>query len=315
MGSGLKYGEFEFPADRGFTGSAGKSNVKGYMRGGKVKGRNTPNKTPKRAKGTTAAAMGGSIGDPAGQQKMGYAGNEREISVDGVNISVPRAKGGRMRKKTTSMHDKLMKEGGKMGYKTGGAVRVRRSTGNTPDDIGREKYDSSPKDKNTSGRFKQKRAKQKTRDSGVVPANKGSTSQEREAGGRGRLKPGFAVGGLAKAASAGARVAGRAVGKAAKAAKRAAGSGAGRGYGERKPHQTVGTIKDTSTRRATRARNPDHTKGKGRSRKGMPKNVKAKGGKVGYYKGGSVSSVGSGGAHQRMPATVKKRGGRVSKKC
>ena len=142
MGSGLKYGEFEFPTECGFSGSAGKSEVKGYMRGGAVKKvtkktRNTPDTRHRGAKGTTRAQRGGLIsGDAPGQQKMGYmgGGNEREISVDGVNISVPRAKGGRAK----STHDKLMAHGKKMGYKTGGAVKVRRSTGNTPDDIGRE---------------------------------------------------------------------------------------------------------------------------------------------------------------------------------
>lgn len=33
----IKYGEFEHPTDFGFTGSAGKAHVKGYVRGGPVK--------------------------------------------------------------------------------------------------------------------------------------------------------------------------------------------------------------------------------------------------------------------------------------
>lgn len=335
---GLQYvKDFSFPSECGFTGSAGKSEVKGYMRGGKVKGRNTPNKHAKRAKGTTAAAMGG------------YMGPEREITVDDVKITTPaRMKGGgaveaartramftaahagkpikkpsrgakkmrvkgaeqkrldrarskgmskkgmpkNVKAKGGSVHDKLYAEGGKMGYAQGGQVKVRDSIGNDPTDIGRTKYDRSPKDKNTSSQFKQKRKKQATRDSGVVPANKGSTSQEREAGGRGRLKPGFAVGGLAKAAGAGAKVAGRAVGRAAKMAKRVARSG-GRGMGEMKPSGPNTHVKDTSKRRATRAKSPDKTKGKGMVRKGMPKNVKAKGGKVGYATGGVVGKNGA----------------------
>jgi hypothetical protein len=37
---GLQYvKDFSFPADQGFTGSAGRSEVKGYMRGGSVKKR------------------------------------------------------------------------------------------------------------------------------------------------------------------------------------------------------------------------------------------------------------------------------------
>lgn len=34
MGKSLKYGEFEFPSDKGYSGSAGKTMVKGYARGG-----------------------------------------------------------------------------------------------------------------------------------------------------------------------------------------------------------------------------------------------------------------------------------------
>lgn len=33
---GVKYGEFQFPSDKGFTGSAGKTMVKAYARGGAV---------------------------------------------------------------------------------------------------------------------------------------------------------------------------------------------------------------------------------------------------------------------------------------
>lgn len=32
----IKYGEFKFKGEHGFTGSAGQKNVKGYMRGGKT---------------------------------------------------------------------------------------------------------------------------------------------------------------------------------------------------------------------------------------------------------------------------------------
>ena len=298
---GPTYGEFTFPSDCGFTGSAGAKSVKGYMRGGKVKGgkgRNSPNTKHRGAKGTTRAARGGFMsGDAPGQQKMGYMGpnsGDREISVDGVTVSVPRKKGGRAKMST---HDKLKKHGAEMGYAYGGAVKKRESPG-TPTNIGRKKYNPNPKNKNTSGRFKQKTAKQATRDSGVVPANKGSTQQEREAGGRGRLKPGFAVGGLAKAAAKGARVAGRAAGAATKAAKRQD-RGGKRAYKESKPRTgSSPMVQDTSTRRASRRANPDHTKGKGMTKRGMPKTVKAKGGRI--HKSGMKG----------MPATVKARGGR-----
>jgi hypothetical protein len=34
-----KYGDFEYPESAGFSGSAGKAHVKGYVRGGAVKGK------------------------------------------------------------------------------------------------------------------------------------------------------------------------------------------------------------------------------------------------------------------------------------
>ena len=37
MGKTLKYGDFSFGSENGYTGSAGKQNVKGYARGGKAK--------------------------------------------------------------------------------------------------------------------------------------------------------------------------------------------------------------------------------------------------------------------------------------
>ena len=121
---GLTYGEFKFPAEQGFTGSAGVHKVKGYMRGGKVKA----------------------------NQKMP------------VNV---KQRGGAV----CPMHEKLTKEGAKMGYAYGGRV------------------------KNTSSEFVQKRGKQKTMDHGVQPAQKGRNQQEVEAGGNKRLKPGYKKGG------------------------------------------------------------------------------------------------------------------------
>jgi hypothetical protein len=208
--------DFSFPSECGFSGSAGKASVKGYMRGGKVaqKGQKATMHKKRMAKGTTKAAMGG------------YMGPEREITVDDVKITTPAMKkGGRMKKST---HDKLMAHGKKMGYKTGGYVAA----------------------KDTSGEFRAKRGKQDTMDTGVQPARRGKnarSAQEEEAGGTGRLKPGLAKGGLAKAA------------------------------------------------RAAR-RSPDHTKGKGMSKKGMPTNVRAKGGKVGYMRGGKMRYAKGGGS-------------------
>ncbi len=97
---GLTYGEFKFPSEQGFTGSAGKNSVKGYQRGGRVK-------MPKNVKG-----KGGRVK----KQMGGYMGPEREIAVDDVKITVPKKRGG-------SVHDNLKREGGKMGYAYGGQVK------------------------------------------------------------------------------------------------------------------------------------------------------------------------------------------------
>ena len=153
---GLTYGEFEFPAEQGFTGSRGVRSVKGYQRGGAVK------------------KMAG-----------GFMGPEREITVDDVTISTPRAKGGRVGKKRGGymhggMHGKLKRAGAKLGFSYGGRVKKYGASGDT------------------SGEFKMKKGKQKTMDHGVQPARRGKNARnqaEAEAGGTGRLKPGLSHGG------------------------------------------------------------------------------------------------------------------------
>ena len=164
---GLTYvKDFTFPAEQGFTGSAGVHKVRGYMRGGHVKcpvGKGgARQKMPKNVK-----AKGGAVK----KQMGGFMGPEREISVDDVTISVPKMKGGK-----ASMHDKLYKEGGKMGYAYGGQV----------------------KPSNTSAQFKMTKGKQKSMDHGVQPAQKGRNEAEVEAGGNKRLKAGYRKGGVIK---------------------------------------------------------------------------------------------------------------------
>lgn len=81
---GLTYvKDFTFPAEQGFTGSAGVHKVRGYMRGGHVR---SPDKT--KGKGKSRAGM------PANVKSHGG-----------------------------SVHDKLKHEGGKMGYAYGGQVK------------------------------------------------------------------------------------------------------------------------------------------------------------------------------------------------
>ncbi len=176
---GLTYvKDFSFPSEQGFTGSAGKESVKGYQRGGRVKkmaegGKfgKPGDKYPKLKSGPSGkrSAMPKNVkkhGGAVKKQMGGYMGPEREIAVDDVTITVPKMKGG-------SVHDKLKREGGKMGYAYGGQV----------------------KESDTSGEFKQKRGKQKTMDTGVQPARRGRNQQEIEAGGTKRLKPGYMHGG------------------------------------------------------------------------------------------------------------------------
>jgi hypothetical protein len=127
-------------------------------------------KMPKNVKmkgGEVHAQMGGSVG----LGRMGGMGQDREISVDDVKISVPKKHGGKM-----STHDKLYHEGGKMGYAYGGQV----------------------KPSNTSSEFVQTRGKQKTMDYGNQPARRGRNQAEIEAGGTKRLKPGLKKGGYMK---------------------------------------------------------------------------------------------------------------------
>lgn len=184
---GLTYGEFKFPAEQGFTGSAGVHKVKGYMRGGHVK------KMPANVK----------------------------------------AKGGYME---GGMHDKLKKEGGKMGYAYGGQV----------------------KPSNTSAQFKMKKGKQDTMDHGVQPAQTGINQAEVEAGGNKRLKAGYRKGGVIKGPKKGVHRVRSLISKDM----------------TRKLGALKGSMSDAERRYM--------------SKKGMPKNVKAKGGLAKYAHGGSA---------------------------
>ncbi len=174
---GLTYvKDFSFPSEQGFTGSAGKNSVKGYQRGGRVKKMGEGgyygkpgDKYPKLKSGPAGkrSAMPKNVkkrGGAVNKQMGGYMGPEREIAVDDVTITVPKMKGG-------AVHNKLKREGGKMGYAYGGQV------------------------KNTSSQFKMKKGKMDSMDHGVQPAQKGRNQAEIEAGGNKRLKAGYMKGG------------------------------------------------------------------------------------------------------------------------
>ena len=234
---GLTYGEFTFPAEQGFTGSAGVHQVKGYQRGGSVKGFPCGGRVKGKSRAgfpSTVKAKGGPVkknmGGSVGLGRMGgNLGQDREISVDDVRISVPKKHGGKM-----SVHDKLYHEGGKMGYAYGGQV----------------------KPSNTSGEFKMTKGRQDTMDTGNQPARRGRNQAEIEAGGTKRLKPGLSHGGK--------------VGKGLK--------------------KGVHVVRAMGLRKRAK---PDISKALKASKKGIPKNVKARGGLMEYAGGGVVKKAGA----------------------
>jgi len=162
---GLTYvKDFTFPAEQGFTGSAGVHKVKGYMRGGHVKSK-AHQKMPANVKmkgGEVHAGEGGYYGKPGDKYptlKSGPRGKQ--------GSSMPK----NVKNRGGSVHDKLKHEGAKMGYAYGGTV------------------------KKTSADFVMKKGKQDTMDHGVQPAQTGRNQAEVEAGGNKRLKAGYNEGG------------------------------------------------------------------------------------------------------------------------
>jgi hypothetical protein len=222
---GLTYvKDFSFPAEQGFTGSAGVHKVRGYMRGGQVK-----KGGKKLAKGTTRMGEGGYYGKPGDKYPNKGARQTMPKNV--------KAKGG-------TVHDKLKSEGKKMGYAYGGQV----------------------KSSNTSAEFKQKRAKQDTMDYGVQPAQKGRNEAEVEAGGNKRLKAGYKEGGAVS-----------------KEAKKAIAAHVRRVRG---PKRIPSGLRRRDTKKTV-------LRALAASKKGMPKNVKAKGGLAKYAAGGLAKKAGA----------------------
>jgi hypothetical protein len=169
---GLTYGEFKFPAEQGFTGSAGVHKVKGYMRGGHVR---SPDKT--KGKGMSRAGMPANVKMKGGEVHAGEGGYYGKPGDKYPTLkSGPRGKQGSSMPKNVknrggSVHDRLKSEGAKMGYAYGGTV------------------------KKTSADFVMKTGKQDTMDHGVQPAQTGRNQAEVEAGGNKRLKAGYNEGG------------------------------------------------------------------------------------------------------------------------
>ena len=162
---GLTYvKEFEFPAEQGFTGSAGRNTVKGYMRGGHVKAKAGARR---KASGANMPANvkshGGSVGITTTQSKQ-MPQKARQAAA--AKKSAKKGHGGGV-----SMNDKLYAAGEQMGYAKGGYASM-----------------------NTDAEFLMKTSKQDTMDNAIYPAQS-TTQADKEAGGRPRLKPKFKYGG------------------------------------------------------------------------------------------------------------------------
>jgi hypothetical protein len=162
---GLTYvKEFEFPAEQGFTGSAGRSSVRGYMRGGHVKAEAGARRKASGANmPATVKSHGGTVGVTTTQSKK-MPQKARQAAA--AKKSAKKGHGGGV-----SMNDKLYAAGEQMGYAKGGYASM-----------------------NTDAEFLMKTSKQDTMDHGIYPAQS-TTQADKEAGGRPRLKPKFKYGG------------------------------------------------------------------------------------------------------------------------
>lgn len=120
---------------------------------------------------------------PAAQGFSGSAGThqvrgyQRGGAVKCKGGTVKKAKGGTTMRDGRDLHSKLYDSGLEMGFKRGGQVKKMG--------------------------MPTTRGPQKTMDTGNQPARKGRNQAEIEAGGTKKMKPGYAAGGIAKAAKAG----------------------------------------------------------------------------------------------------------------
>lgn len=186
---GLTYvKDFEFPSEQGFTGSAGKHNVRGYYRGGAVKKDPVKAAAQKPRAPGPGAARGGYLGDSKKGMPKGVKARGGTVGVTtprrGKSMpqqgeqehyaakSAKKGRGGKMDyAEGGSVHDKLKAEGAKMGYAYGGTV------------------------KNTSAEFVQTRGKQDTMDHANFPVVNESSQRDKESGPRKERRPRFNYGG------------------------------------------------------------------------------------------------------------------------
>jgi len=202
---GLTYvKDFEFPAEQGFTGSAGKNSVRGYYRGGPVKKDPVKAAAQKPRAPGPGASHGGQVLETArgtggvkkarARRKSSGAGMPKNVKARGGEVGVTtkqskdmpqkasqkkyaaksaaKNRGGKMEyNEGGSVHDKLKAEGAKMGYAYGGTV------------------------KNTSAEFVEKRSKQDTMDNANYPSKPKSNQRDVESGTKKKLRPRFKKGG------------------------------------------------------------------------------------------------------------------------
>jgi len=192
--AGLKYGEFSFPKEFGFHGSAGKSQVSGYMRtayksGGHVK------------KGTTLTRPDNAKephypGAPVNYRKGGHADKSvRGHDADKVHEG--------------KVHDRF--EGDDMGYKHGGTVKHKYASGGgvdpkvKPDRFERgatpHEMSVTDSDKREHGLDKKEERTEEADQHGGISSRKGGKVR-RAAGGRASTPQRYAFGGMSRAPGA-----------------------------------------------------------------------------------------------------------------
>lgn len=105
--------EFEFPSDKGFTGSAGQTMVRGYARGGKV--------CAKAAGGAVPAERSVRTATPAQQERMTKnAQRAPEDSVRDVRATLGKGEG-----PISDRERALLARNAKLGLKSGGSVSLK----------------------------------------------------------------------------------------------------------------------------------------------------------------------------------------------
>lgn len=100
----IKYGEFQFKSEHGFSGSSGKKSVKGYLRGGKVgktgvrkmrSDKGFTQEIPQPKMGRQSAEAPGSIGTP----DVGALNSQPQMQAPALGQVAAMKMGGRTKRK------------------------------------------------------------------------------------------------------------------------------------------------------------------------------------------------------------------------